>query len=392
MSQDMLSGLLLLGVGGGGCRLAASVAAAYGGGLRALGVDTDAMSNREASADGLTCLLLGGARLAGQGAGGDPIKGRLAAQDDFENLIPHLQGVRTVVLVACLGAGTGGGATPEIIRALHGMGVATFCVAMLPFSFESEARRKAAERVVSLLDEHADSLAVVPSDDLFEGGADRPLEEAVRAAEAALASGVTLLWRLLTRPGFIRADPERLHAQVIGGGACGFGAAAASGPERAARVVQSLGRCRLLRGGERLAKAGSVLLGILAGPDLRLAEVGAIMGAVKGLCRADCPIEMGTVLDAGYEGRVEVVALAFEGGAARASEGRGELPLIQEPPVAEAFPIQPGGRKGGRAKGGSKLAYGATGRGKFQNVEPTMIDGQDLDVPTYVRRGILLER
>ena len=75
MSQEQHTGLLLLGVGGGGCRLAAAVSAAYGGGLRALGVDTDALSNRQASAGGMTTLLLGGARLAGHGTGGDAIQG-----------------------------------------------------------------------------------------------------------------------------------------------------------------------------------------------------------------------------------------------------------------------------------------------------------------------------
>jgi hypothetical protein len=53
--------------------------------MRALGVDTDALSNREASVGGLECLLLGGARLAGGRHGrGDAIKGRLAAQDDMQ--------------------------------------------------------------------------------------------------------------------------------------------------------------------------------------------------------------------------------------------------------------------------------------------------------------------
>ena len=119
MSQEQQSGLLLLGVGGGGCRLAASVRSSYGSGLRALGVDTDALSNRTAAAGGMTCLLLGGSRLAGHGTGGDAIQGRLAAQDDMQNLVPHLQGVRTVVITACLGAGTGGGATPPPVREFH---------------------------------------------------------------------------------------------------------------------------------------------------------------------------------------------------------------------------------------------------------------------------------
>lgn len=392
MSQEQHSGLLLLGVGGGGCRLAASVLAAYGGRMRALGVDTDALSNKQASEGGLTCLLLGGARLAGHGTGGDAIKGRLAAQDDMQNLAPHLQGVRTVVVVACLGAGTGGGATPEIIKCLHDMGIATMCFALLPFAFEGDARRKAAERALPMLEENADSLVPVNLDDLFGSCGDEPLEASLSRAEAALASGITLLWRLLTRPGFIQLDPERLHGLVVRGGNARLGCASAQGAERAAQVAAALRASRLLRSGDALSKAGALLVGVLAGSDLRLAELGEIMGKLKGFCPGDCHVEMGTVLDAQYEGRLEVVVLAFESWVSSLPvEVKKDAPPVQEPPVADAFPIHPGSAKRGRGKS-SKLSFGATGRGKFQNVEPTLYNGQDLDIPTFVRRGILLER
>jgi cell division protein FtsZ len=392
MSQELQSGLLLLGVGGGGCRLAASVLAAYGGRMRALGVDTDALSNRQAAEGGLTCLLLGGTRLAGHGTGGDAIKGRLAAQDDLQNLTPHLQGVRTVVLTACLGSGTGGGATPEIIKALHDMGIATLCFVTLPFGFEGETRRKAAERVLPMIEEHADSLVVIALDDVYSDSGAVLLEEAVRSAESQIASGITLLWRLVTKPGFIQTDPERLHAMVVRGGNARFGTASAQGADRAVQVMAGLRGSRLLRSGETLSKANTQLVGILAGNDLRLAEIGEIMGKLRALCKSDCHVEMGTVLDAQFDGRVEVVVLAFES-CVTVSQGemRKESPPVQEPPVAEAFPIQPGSAKKGRSKG-SKLSFGTTGRGKFQNVEPTLYNGQDLDIPTFVRRGILLDR
>ncbi len=393
MSQEQQSGLLLLGVGGGGCRLAASVVASYGGRMRALGVDTDALSNRQASEGGLTCLLLGGARLAGHGTGGDAIKGRLAAQDDMQNLGPHLQGVRTVVLVACLGSGTGGGATPEIVKSLHDMGIVTICFAIQPFALEGDARRKAAERVLPMLEENADSMVAVGLDDLLGECGDERLEESLRRAESVLASGITLLWRLLTKPGFIQLDPERLHAMTVRGGNARFGCACAQGPDRATQVTAALRASRLLRCGEALSRARALLVGILAGGDLRLVELGEIMGKLRSLCSGDCHVEMGTVLDPQYDGRIELVVLAFENWVASSApaEAKKDAPSLQEPPVADSFPIHPGSAKKARAKG-SKLSFGTTGRGKFQNVEPTLFNGQDLDIPTFVRRGILLER
>ncbi|MEI7899434.1 MAG: hypothetical protein WCK89_04225 [bacterium] len=391
MSQEQQSGLLLLGVGGGGCRLAASVLSTYGSGLRVLGVDTDALSNREAAAGGMTCLLFGGALLAGHGTGGDAIKGRMVAQEDMQNLLPHLQGVRTVVVLACLGAGTGGGVTPDIIKALHNMGLATLCFVTLPFAFEGETRRKAAERVLPMIEENADSMVVVPLDELFHDTGEGLLADAIQMAGAAVAAGITLLWRLLSKPGFICLDGERLHALVLKGGSARFGFSSAEGPGRAEQVVAELRACRLLRSGDALAKANALLAGILAGSDLRLAEVGEVMGALRGVCKSDCMIEMGTVLDAGYDGRIELVVLAFESwtAAVKLEPHRDASPVL-EPPVQDAFPIQPGSKKS-RAKG-SKLSLNASGRGKFQNVEPTIHDGQDLDVPTFLRRGITLER
>ena len=392
MSQEPQSGLLLLGVGGGGCRLAASVLSAYGSGMRALGVDTDALSNREASAGGMTCLLFGGSLLAGHGTGGDAIKGRMVAQEDMRNLTPHLQGVRTVVVLSCLGAGTGGGATPEIIKTLHDMGIATVCFVTLPFVFEGDARRKAAERVLPMIEENADSMVIIPLDELYHDAGEGVLTLAIQVAEGLVASGVTLLWRLLSAPGFIRLDAERLHAMVLKGGNARFGFSTAEGPSgRGERAVAALRDSCLLRSGDALAKANALLVGILAGSDLRLAEVGEVMSALRSMCKSDCIVEMGTVLDARFDGRIELVALAFESWTAAAHpEARRDSPPLQEPPVAEAFPIQSGSKKS-RAKS-NKLSLTASGRGKFQNVEPTIHAGQDLDVPTFLRRGITLER
>ncbi len=392
MKNEDQSGMLLLGVGGGGCRLTASVRASYGTGLHAVGVDTDALANRNAATDGMTCLLLGGSRLSGHGTGGDAIQGRLAAQDDMQNLQAHIKGVRTAVIVACLGGGTGGGATPEIVKVLGGRGIATICFVTIPFGFEGQARRKEADRVLPMIEENADSLVVVPLDDLFnDAGEEQLLEIAVSIAEKIISAGITLLWRLLTKPGFISLDAEKLHTMVVRGGNARFGCAAATGDGRALKAVESLRGCRLLRSGEGLSRANALLIGILAGSDLRLAEVGALMREMNKVCKSGCHIEMGTVLDPFYEGRIELVALAFESWtAAVMAVPQGESAVTPEPSVAEIIPVRPGGRKA-RSKG-SKLSFGATGRGRFKDVEPTLHNNQDMDVPTFIRRGIRLDR
>ena len=98
-----------------------------------------------------------------------------------------------MVLTACLGAGTGGGATPEIVKALHDMGIATVCFVTRPFTFEGEARRKAAERVLPMIEENADSLVVVALDDLVNDGSHPEREpEALLAARGDVGEIVNI--------------------------------------------------------------------------------------------------------------------------------------------------------------------------------------------------------
>jgi len=396
MNNDIQLPLLLIGVGGGGSRLAAAIHKLYAEPMRTVCIDTDALANRELAAENIPCLLIGAARLAGNGTGGDAVKGRLAIQDDINLLLPHLQGIRTAVVLTCMGAGTGSGVTPEVVSTLHDQGIATLCIATEPFSFEGSARCAIANRARAMIEEHVDSLCLVKLDDLFNATHEVQLPAAIATANEILASGVTLLWRLLTRPGFLSMNSERLHSFIVHGGLTRFGTAQATGADRVAAVTKALYESPLLQSGEALKKANAILVGILAGSDLRLAEIGDIMKTLRSYCKPDCQIEMGTVLDASFEWRIELVLFCSESASAAIPETKKDHAAPTSPaatpsvPPAEVFHIQPGSAK--RSKGKSKLAVGATGKGKFQNVEPTIFNGQDLDIPTYIRKNIQLDR
>ena len=374
MSSDT-TGLMLVGVGGGGCRMAAAARLAHGDGLEAIGFDTDEASIRGVS--GLRCHLIGATRLNKQGAGGVHSNGRLAAQDDLPNILLQLKDARVVVLVTSLGGGTGGGATPVILKALRAEGKVTLCFATLPFAFEGIDRRQVAERDRPFVEQVADTLVLAPLDDLYAGLEQLPLGEASRLADAALASGLCLLWRLLLTPGYIRFDPARLRDMLVSAGAARFGTATADGEGRAEAVVTALGRTPILRRGEALAGARALALGILAGADLRLAEVGEVMDRIRTICRKDVHIEMGVVLDPCFNGQIELVALAFEQWVP--SEKRAEAAM--------------GGEYGElHSKDGKRDGKLQIGRSPFGNVEKTVIKGEDLDIPTYQRLHIRLER
>ena len=360
------SPLLLIGVGTAGSSIASGVNRAFGEGLRYVLTDTDVVSGQS----GGPFALLGGERLSGRGAGGDVAAGRLAAEESIRALDEHLEGVRIAVLVTALGGGTGGGATLEAVRHLSARGIPTIVFATLPFAFEGEARQRNAAGLMTMIEDSANATFAMPLDKLI-GDTDN-MDAALRRAIDTMASGVTLFWRLIEKPGYIRLDIERLRHLLSGAGRGRFATVTAQGPGRATEAVDGLVRSALLTASS--APVRSALCGVLAGNDLLLSEVGKIADGVRSAFGGQT-FNLATVNDEQtFSGRISVVVMLFESNADAAATPASEPPS--------------GGR---HRKPRNPLVAGPNGRGRFNNAEPTIWNGEDLDIPTFIRKNLNLD-
>lgn len=360
--------MLLIGIGGAGSSMARGVSRAFGEELRYVLADTDAATGLA----GGPFTLLGGDRLSGRGTGGDVVAARLAAEDSAQALDESLEGVRLAVIVTALGGGTGGGATLETVKRLTERGIPSIVFATTPFSFEGEDRQRNARGVMTMIEESANASFFIPLDKLIGDGDN--MGEAMRRAVDTLASGVTLFWRLVGKPGYIRLDAERIRHLIARAGRGRFATVTVQGPNRAADAVEALVRAPLLTVGSGPVRA--ILCGVLAGEDLRLSEVGCVATGIRETFGKQCAFELATVNDeATFSGRISVVALLFE------ANGRDTTD------AAKGIGSPVGSRKKSRAI----LSQGPNGRGRFTNAEPTIWNGEDLDSPTFLRRNINLD-
>ena len=381
--------LMLIGVGGGGCRFASAAVRAFGGALPAIGFDTDALATR--GIGNMRCMIVGAQRFDGHGTGGDAVKGRQALRDDQEAVRSALAGVRLAVVVTALGGGVGNGATPQVLQILRDLGAHVLCFATLPFGLEGRERGQAAERALPLIEEGSDALVVLPMDQLYAAaGVQEPLADAAPRAEETFGAGLTLLWRLILAPGFISLDPESILAMLTQTkGRCRFAVASATGGARAAEAVAQLCRSPLLGRAPALQEAQAVMLGVLAGGDLRLAELTDVSQRLRASLAPACELRLGTVLDERYAGQIQLVALFFdvlrEKGAASAADNESDG-------MAEVLGPIPGERRAAARRARGKTVARQAGRGRFKDVEATWLNGEDLDRPTYLRQGITLDR
>jgi cell division protein FtsZ len=215
------------------------------------------------------------------------------------------------------------------------------------------------------------------------------LVEAFASADRMLAVAVRGLWSMLVKPGVINVTFANL-SQLIqhASGTCTFGFGAGEGPNGAQSALQELLNSPLLEKGSQVTRAAALLVHITAGPDLRLRDVQGIMNEITGLACAGAHVLMGVTLEEGWRERTALTALVTEEWRTpdAATEGA-DMPGMEvagTPSVA----VDGAGSRDSRIQG--QLNLGDVDKGRFRDVEPTLYEGQDLDVPTFIRKGVKL--
>ncbi|MEM2114691.1 MAG: hypothetical protein QXS12_04485, partial [Candidatus Caldarchaeum sp.] len=104
----------LIGVGGAGCNTVNRLNSLGLTGVYTIAANTDLQHLDMVRAD--KKILLGKSVTRLRGAGGDPVRGRKAAEESEEEIRRALEGADIVFLAAGLGGGTGTGAAPVVAR------------------------------------------------------------------------------------------------------------------------------------------------------------------------------------------------------------------------------------------------------------------------------------
>jgi cell division protein FtsZ len=373
----------VVGIGGAGVRFVDRLAADDANAPAVLAVDTDAESLDASRAS--VKLQLGERRTGGLGTGGDPAVGCDAAEDDREMIRSAVSGCKLVLAVAGLGGGTGSGALPVVLRIAREEGVTAFAFVTLPFGIEGADRKLKADRVFVGLRESCDGLVVVPSDRLADSVSAERVTEAFEGSSRIIGGGVRALWNLLVSPSYLRlslADLSELFRQS--GRVCAFGYGEGSGPDRAMQAARGVIGSPMLGQGRLLSTAKFVLLSVLGNDGLRVREVRDIMSAISAVVQQDARQWVGVTADEAWDDTISVTALVSDQWLQEAAGvPAGEMPAKQEDGKD---------RKSIEMTQGKLEFESSSKKGRFSKGEATMLDGEDLDTPTFIRRRVALDK
>ena len=411
---DRNVGIKLVGVGGGGSNAVDRLKMENLDRLQLAVINTDfkALSTSPVQDK----ILIGTSLTRGLSAGGDPEIGRKAAEADADKIAEIVKGTDLIFLVAGLGGGTGSGAAPVIAELAAEAGAVVIAFVTLPFSFEGGRRRKQAEEALAELRRVCDAVIPLSNDMLLQEGTEQTsvLDSFARADEW-IGRGVKSIWGMLSRTGLINVDFTALR-QVFRqrGGKTLFGLGVGNGDNPAQAALEDLKLCPLLHTPEYARKADRLLVNITGGADLSLTKVNELMTAITEEFGREAHVVMGAAIDEGLQGQVEICVIgttdlggrnfvrrpapaptrkAVErtpGVTTTSTTAEGEADTNSAVTVAAAPTRRSGVVDPNKPK---QEEFGFQGepvenRGSFDKSDRNLFEGQDLDVPTYLRKGI----
>lgn len=301
----------VVGVGGGGSNAVNRMIEARVSGVDFVVVNTD--SQALLLSDAPTRVHIGEKSTRGLGAGGDPEVGKKSAEESIEELREVLIGSDMVFVTAGMGGGTGTGAAPTVAKLAREQGALTIGVVTRPFMFEGTKRSKVADVGLEQLNEHVDTLIVIPNDRLLELTDKRvSLTESFRMADDVLRQGIQGISELITVPGLINLDFADVRTIMSEGGAALMAVGHGEGDDRAREAAEKAIGSRLLD--VTIDGAQGILFNVTGGPNMSLFEVNQAAAIIRETAHPDANLIFGAVIDEAMEDqiRITVIATGFE--------------------------------------------------------------------------------
>jgi len=397
-------------------------------------------------------VQLGRSVSRGLGAGGDPEIGYQAALESADEIREALADTSVIFICAGLGGGTGSGAAPYIAQAARDAGALVISFVTLPFAFEGKRRNAQAREALVRLGEFAHAVVCFENDRMADLTSPQAgIHQAFAAADMTISQSVRSIVNLIQRPGLIRIGfDDLLSALRTRNSRCLFAYGESDTDNRAHDALTHALKNPLMDRGRMLADATHVLVQVAGGPSVTLSEVEILMQELGRHVSDQTQILFGAVVDARLGDRLSVTIISSLSAEeetvllqtppapssavspvreqyqtpAPEPEIQSEEPTVEvhhfeetipseEPVAAETEPVIPSRnvepepppstpqekkapRKGERAPAEKSatppkqevLQFEPVTRGRFEKSEPTIIEGEDLDVPTYLRKNI----
>ncbi len=296
-----------IGVGGGGCNALNRMVKARVQGVEFIAVNMDIQHLMLNEAP--IRVQIGEQTTGGLGSGGDPVKGRRAAEESRDELRQLISGADMIFIAAGMGGGTGTGACPIIAELARQSGALTIAIVTRPFDFEGVRRAQVAREGISQLMAKLDTVITIPNERLLSiADQKETVDNAFRLADDVLMTGVRAISEVITVPGLINLDFADVRSIMKEAGPAWLSIGHSTGQNRCVEAAQSAIASPLLEASIEGAKG--VLYVVTGVANLTLSEVSQAAEVIKRAVAPDANIIFGVTIDSNMNNEVRITLIA----------------------------------------------------------------------------------
>ncbi|OGV37670.1 MAG: hypothetical protein A2020_14965 [Lentisphaerae bacterium GWF2_45_14] len=396
--SDLASKITVLGIGSSGVKIAERLFHMPEMlGLEIIGMDTDANSLGKSSLANKTAI--DSEWRGGYGCGGDVIKGQRSFSRERARIRSIIESASLLIVTGGLGGGTVTGGAPIIASEARACKKPVIFVLSIPFVFEGYNKNKLAEDGIKELLPMADILICVPNDLLFSSlSADAPVEEAFRKADEEISRAILGISELVRCGNLLSTDFSDLRSVLARRkSTCGVGVGLASdydGLNRCHMALERVLSSPLLGGPGKIKNAHALFISVTGGSDLQIGEVKKALESVQSLARKNARMIIGANTDDAYNGKIQItlITVNFEDVASDdVEEFVSEKTFVQESAITASSSSAPEPPLSSEYEQ-QELPLLQISRGIFLNSSPSMYDGLDLDIPTFQRLNLVVDK
>lgn len=331
--------VMIVGVGGGGSNAVDNMIEAQVKVNVFMAINTDKQALRISKAT--RRVQIGSNITKGYGAGANPEKGRLAAEECRETLTKLIKDMDLVFITAGMGGGTGTGAAPVIAEIAHNLDKLVVAFVTTPFKFEGEVRMRNAQEGIANLRKFVDSIIIVPNERLAAVAKDLTTQEAFKYADDILRQGVQALTDIIVNPGKINVDFADIHTVLEQGGDAIMAIGRASGTNRAVEAVKRAVNNTVL---DTSIEGATRAIVQIEGREVKMNEVSQAVELVRDICAKEANIVFGHAIVPELKDQLQVTIIATgfnrtAAGGAQQQQQSAQRPALQPINPAQA-PVQ----------------------------------------------------
>ena len=309
----------VVGVGGAGNNVVSRMRSSGLDGVTYVNINTDRPTLVASAAD--ERVQIGEKLTHGQGAGSKPEVGRMAAEEDRNNILRVFENTDAVFLTAGMGGGTGTGAIPVVADAAREQGVLTIAVVSTPFKWEGPRKMRTALAGIEALREKVDTLFVIPNENIRKvTDQNVTFANAFSVSDEVLNRAVGGIADLLRSTGFINLDFADLKAILRQSGLAHLGISEASGKgkvdEAAAAAIRSDLTETSVNGARR------VIVNMTVSQDLAMEDVTTLMEKIQEAAHPDANIIFGLGYDETLVDALRLIVIATDFAGEDGAEGK----------------------------------------------------------------------